>query len=349
MCTFGRVYSDLPLVARRRSATVGAATALPTLDYAAPGWYPPCMPIGARTLATPDRTASAHSLRAMVAVLAAALLTLAAPTMAQASQRTKVVRATSGRGCIVNSLPAFMDQGEGPTVGSVADIIEVECEVTGAEQYDGKISITDTELYNRCGKEMSWTAPPNLPTVTGPSFTESLDEDGNATAVLWAGPNCRPGETTIVADEQEYPFETYMSTYTVLPPEPTPEGVYALDPCETGACASKVEDDNTGSVVTIVEVELPIVEAHVAIEAQQLYSRCGHSPHLLWIGPDEVLLSEKSVLTELETDNDGNAFVVLMGGASCQPGTVRIFADLEEESFETYSTAFTALAPQPTI
>lgn len=253
------------------------------------------------------------------------------------------------KGCVVNTLESFIDQGLETEASSVADIVEVECEDHGKKQYDGEITIADQQLFNRCGKgtHLSWSPTNEFAPTVGPVTKAKLDDDGNATVVLWAGPECKPGETDIVVDEVAFPFETYTASFTVLPPETTEEGVTALP-------AKKVEDDVFSSVATIIQVEFPIVETKVAINAEQLFTRCGKFPHVEWIGPNEKFITfdtgRLEGATALETDDDGNAFVVALGDRSCQPGKVTIEADLEEaESFNSLFGEFEIEFPRTTI
>jgi hypothetical protein len=243
----------------------------------------------------------------------------------------------------VHSLPSFIDQGIEAHASSVADIVEIEC---NPSEYDGKIRISDVELYDRCAKNLSWSPTNEFKSTEGPATEATLDDDGSATVVLWGGPNCKPGETQIVVDQVGYPNETYMTPFTVLPPEETAEGVYALP-------ASQVEDSVNSSVATIVEVEFPsIVESKVAVDAEQLFARCKRAPHAIWVGPDEELIKGEGRIegeSALETDDDGNAFVVLLGASSCQPGKVLISASLEEDPFTTLNTTFTIESPRPTF
>jgi hypothetical protein len=264
------------------------------------------------------------------------------PGVAQAAHANPAVSPAASQ-CVLHSLPSFIDQGLEAHASSVADIVEVEC---NPSEYDGKIRISDVELYDRCAKHLSWSPTNEFKSTEGPATEATLDDDGSATVVLWGGPNCKPGESQIVVDEVGYPNETYMTPFTVLPPEETAEGVYALP-------ASQVEDSINSSVATIVEVEFPsIVEKKVAIDAEQLFSRCKRAPHAIWVGPDEEPIKGEGRIegeSALETDDDGNAFVVLLGASSCQPGKVLISASLEEDPFTTVNTIFTIESPRPTF
>src|SRR5271169_5117024 len=96
-----------------------------------------------------------RNLLAGVVVLVLSVFVLAGTASAQ---KTKVKPATeTAQGCVVHSLPSFMDQGEEGLLNAdipsgVCDVIEVECEHTGKLQYDGRVLISDLELYNRCHK-----------------------------------------------------------------------------------------------------------------------------------------------------------------------------------------------------
>jgi hypothetical protein len=52
---------------------------------------------------------------------------------------------------------------------------------------------------------------------------------------------------------------------------------------------------------------------------------------------------------EVELDNNGNAFVVALAGASCAAGTSTIEASLVGPPYTTYTNTFTILSPRPTI
>ena len=287
--------------------------------------------------------------RSLMAGLVALILS-AFPLAGTASAHTK--KANPGLpeevGCVVNTLPGFVDQGLETEASSVADVIEVECEDSGKLEYDGKIKISDVELYDRCGKKMSWSPTDEFETTEGPSTEAKLDDDGNATVVLWAGPECKPGESQIMVDEVEFPNETYMAPFTVLPPEETEEGVFAMP-------ETKVEDDIFSSTATIIQVEFPgIAEAKVTVNAEQLFLDCIKAPRVVWVGPNEKEITRGEGRLEgptaLETDDDGNAFVVVLGARSCGKGTVDIEASLEEtESFYTVNGQFFIEAPKPTI
>jgi hypothetical protein len=240
--------------------------------------------------------------------------------------------------CSVRTLPSFVDQGEFGEAGSIADVVQVSCGPVYAGQM---VKISSEELYNRCGGHLTWSAPYPYSPVSGSSFTVQLDDAGNATAVLWAGPSCASGESLISVHLVEAPYTTSTTSFMVLPPASSPPGV-------TASPAGEIEDATYGSVGTIVQVEFPSVDAErrVDINAEQLYARCLVAPHLTWVGADAKVLGEGETV-EVKLDNDGNAFVVLLGGASCASGDSEIEASLVEAPYTTYTTNFTIIPPQP--
>ncbi len=109
----------------------------------------------------------------------------------------------------MKALPdSFMDQGEFANASSVADIIEVECEEVYAEK---TVEISANELYSRCDQKLYWRTPyghTEVPFTTGPNFKVTLDNDGNATAIVIGGPSCAAGESLIAAHLEVAPFTT---------------------------------------------------------------------------------------------------------------------------------------------
>ncbi len=243
--------------------------------------------------------------------------------------------------CLIRSLPKFIDQGEEALTATVADVVEVECDPdiygTGS-----KVRITANQLYTLCGTHITWYVPNPFRSETGRGVTVELDADGNATVALRAGPGCSAGETLIAAHLEEEPFETFTTSFSVEPPEPTPEGVFAMP-------ATQVEDAESSAAATIIETEFTNgSEKPVHISAEELYHRCRIAPHLHWILMNGEVLSETAEISGVRLDNDGNAFVIAIGDRSCAPGGSLIEADLEARPFSTNVTEFTIDPPQPT-
>jgi len=270
---------------------------------------------------------------------------------------------TSGT-CVVHSLPSFIAQGEGTVSAMVGDVIEVECNpaIYGT---NSKVKLTAAQLFSRCEGRLKWYLPnqpageeiPGIITPegfrksTGRGVSLTLDADGNGTAVVLAGPFCAAGESLITVHQEQEPFESFTTPFTVLPPVTTPPGVFAMP-------SSQVEDSFSSAVATIVEVEFNNgSEQFVRIGSEELFRRCREAPHLRWIlmngqeipagegGPEEGV----SEVNRVKLDNDGNAFVIAIGDHSCAPGTSLIEADLESKPYTTYTTNFTIEAPRPTF
>ena len=107
-----------------------------------------------------------------------------------------------------------------------------------------------------------------------------IDADGNATVALRAGPACEAGEGLITAHMEEEPFESFTTSFTVLPPVNTTPGVFALP-------ATQVEDASSSGVATIIETEFAGgSEKLVHIASEELFQRCRRQPGLLWIRMD---------------------------------------------------------------
>jgi hypothetical protein len=289
--------------------------------------------------------------RGPVRLLAAsvAALAVAVAAMTSGAAQARPVRSTSasrsaaaGATCVVHSLPSFVAQGELALTAMAADIVEVECNpnVYGT---GSKIRITASQLFSRCKEKLTWYVPSpyeKVPNARG--VTVALDADGNATVALVAGPECEAGESLVTAHMEEEPFESFTTSFTVLPPISTTPGVFALP-------AAQVEDARSSAVATIIEAEFPGgSEKKVRIASEELYQRCRRGKHLHWIRMDGTEAEEVPEVTGVELDNNGNAFVIAIGDSSCAEGPSLIEADLESKPFTTFTTTFTVQPPQPT-
>lgn len=245
--------------------------------------------------------------------------------------------------CIVTTAPSQVESGLGATTSSIADVIIVECKPAYSEQ---TVEISSPQLNELCHGTLSWYSDSTTATGggwgTGETFDVYLDDDGNANAVVWGGPSCAAGKALITADLTVAPFTTAKTHFTVLPPTSTKQSITAVP-------ASEVEDATYSGVVTVFNIEFPSMysEDSVEVSSPQLYDRCHGS--ISWYGADEVLLGSdvKSVTTTL--DDDGNAFVVAVGGPSCATGTSLVTADLLAPPGTTLAVRFKILEPTPTV
>src|SRR5271166_467898 len=264
--------------------------------------------------------------------------------------------------CVIHTLPGLMRQGEFAQAGDVGDIAEVECNPL---VFPGgtPVEVSDGQLLSRCslsGGTITWVDPNDFPTggvkmEKGTSITVTLDGEGNATVALVAGPNCAVGGTVISAHtgvgNGNTTVESFSASFAVMPATPTPEGVTVMP-------SEQVEDEGSSAVATLVQVEFPSTEAKTRIAAPALAARCELPPHIEWLRPNGELVearelsggtaSEPSHAEALRTDDDGNAFVIAIGAASCKPGKSYFEVDLEAAPFTTEEQPFTILPPQET-
>ncbi len=278
----------------------------------------------------------------MLAVAAAVPLasSLGQSHAASATQNAAQSSSTNTPKCVVHSNPSMVEMGEFATESSIADIIQVECLPKFSQQ---TVTITSAQFFNHCQGRLSWSSPFPLHFIEGPEFTVTLDNEGNATAAVWGGPSCAAGRVLITASLNAPPFTTVSTHFTILPPINTTPGV-------TAHPSSEVEDAVFSSVATVIQVEFPSVQAEkvVNIRSQELFTRCAVAPHLTWVGPDQVLLGAGVNNVNVTLDNNGNAFVVVLGGPSCASGPSTIVAELTTVPFTTYTTHFRILSPRPT-
>ncbi len=243
--------------------------------------------------------------------------------------------------CMLSSVSSFVAQGEFGEASSIADVLEIQCE----KVYAGSpVRFSANPLYFSCQRKLVWSSPTPYTPVSGSGYSTKLDGEGRALAVVWGGPGCVAGERLLSAHLEKAPYTTVTTDLTIVAPMVTPEGVFALTP---NGKASEVESSPTSSVATIVDVEFPAVNAEqpVHISAEPLFSQC-HSK-LRWVGPDaKEVANEVGAVSGVKLDNDGNAFVVLLGGPSCAAASGEIVAFLESAPLTRKTTTFTVLPPQ---
>jgi hypothetical protein len=250
---------------------------------------------------------------------------------------------TEGEGsCTVKSLPSFIAQGEFGTAASVGDVIEISCDPYRYSQ-GAEVTLTASQLYSRC-HEITWYDPNDGGTFIageGRSFSVHLDVDGNANVGLIAGPKCMVGESLITLDENESPYETFTTSFQVLPAVNTPQGLYVTP-------SSQVEDAESSGVVTAVQAEFSHAsEQSVRLGYGQLYDRCERGYHTILVPADrEAVYAQSEALGAIELDNNGNGFALLIGSDSCAEGTSLIEGDLESSPFTTETGTFTVESPR---
>lgn len=299
-----------------------------------------------------------RNLGAGLIVLASSLMLLVGTASAHGTVKPQT-EAGSGS-CAVRSLPSFIAQGEFQSEGTVGDVIEVSCDPyvysAGAE-----VTLNAAQLYDRCQKRVFWINPNeggHPVAYPGPSFSVRLDVDGNANVGLLAGPGCMVGESLITLDQNEPPYETFTTSFQVLPAVNTPQEL-KITP------SAQVEDAESSSVITIAQAEFTnSSEAPVRLGYEQLFDRCKYGgawviPSYLADGGPEIETSTIEAANDgegwnhgetpraISLDNNSNGFALIVGLDSCAEGTSLIEADLEESPFTTETASFTVEAPRP--
>jgi hypothetical protein len=113
---------------------------------------------------------------------------------------------------------------EGEKYSDVATIVQVEFPPVFAEQ---PVDINAAQLYARCKEDyrLDWIVMgPTGPAALASHAEEAsvtLDDDGNAFAVLFGNYSCAEGESTIEANLENAPYTTMMTTFTVEAPRST--------------------------------------------------------------------------------------------------------------------------------
>ena len=133
----------------------------------------------------------------------------------------------------IAGVPSEVETGDTSSSGdsNVYAVFYVETNPVYAEQL---VEIGSSQLEGRCIRGWRWE-PGNQTGVgvglgsgdingvgvnTGPRASTILDDDGNAVFVF-KGTSCAAGPSQVIADVLAGTHQTYVSTFTVLPPAPT--------------------------------------------------------------------------------------------------------------------------------
>lgn len=280
-------------------------------------------------------------------VALAASLSLMAGTASARGTAVKAAAEPTTGSCVINSNPSFTLQGEYETFATAGDVIQVECnpEIFGT---GSEVEVTAAQLYSRCKDDITWYDADlsTGPITSGPGVRLTLDADGNAIVGLIAGPDCEAGDGTVSVHMLQPPFESFTTSFATLPPGPSEEGVTAIP-------NKQVETGQFSDVATIIQAEFPgKAETPVRLASPEYNARCqeelgGGTHGLFWILENrEIVPAASEVQTSL--DDDGNAFALTLGLASCYPGPSLIEADLLNKPYTTKETSFLIQEPQVT-
>jgi hypothetical protein len=279
----------------------------------------------------------------------------AAPTCVKHPNRAKCLNGGTGTGSGGGTAPPLITVTASPNPvletaqSDVLSVIQVE---TSPSFAGDDVNLSSTQFLASC-RAMFFNGFSNLQ-VGGPDVSIPLDNDGNATVVLF-GDNCAPGTSVIEASLTVAPFSTALATLQVSPPAVSPAGVtaYPNPEVEEGDVAGVPPSEVYG--VFYVETDPVYAEQPVEIDSAELDSSC--SVEWTWgaIAPDGAPIAEaigagpsphSEAITGL--DNDGNA-AFYFGGVGCAAGTWDVIADVLAGTDPTYVTTFTVDPPAPTI
>jgi hypothetical protein len=268
-------------------------------------------------------------------VLISSLLLMAGTASAHSTVAPAVEKAEAAN-CKIITLPGLMRQGEFGNVGSVGDVVTVEC---NPAVFPGGtvVEISDAQLESRClgltggGEFMHgiiWVNPNMFSSGEpiqefGNSIDVELDGDGNVNVGLVAGPNCAVGGTVISGHTQpgkgNTTVESFAGGFAVEPAKPSTEGVKVMP-------KTQVEDEESSSVATLIQAEYGSTEAKVRVAAPELFSRCEVDPtdtvappgqaKVIWLRPN-FTTEEVGGVTLLRAFGFGKE---LAGGEALVPG-----------------------------
>jgi len=121
----------------------------------------------------------------------------------------------------VFALPANKIEGE--EYSDVATIVQVEFPPVFAEE---PVNVNSAEFFSRCHnlpKTEAIIMVDGHPLVVHSleEGTLTLDNDGNAFAVLIGNSSCAAGTSMIEASLENAPYTTYTTEFTIEPPQPS--------------------------------------------------------------------------------------------------------------------------------
>jgi hypothetical protein len=108
---------------------------------------------------------------------------------------------------------------EDSSTSSVVATFYAEFPSVYAEQ---TVEFSDPQLAARCNGNVAWYGADETFLGFGPSVTTTLDDDGNAFVVAFAGPSCASGTTLAQADLVGPTYRTLTTNFTILSPRVTP-------------------------------------------------------------------------------------------------------------------------------
>ena len=298
-----------------------------------------------------------RNLLAGLVVLVVSMFVLAGTASAHSSHQSKKVNTVTleeeheEAACKIVASPSRMiDMGEFAQHSSIATIFEVECKATYAEKF---VRIASNELWAKCDGHLLWltSSPTGSTENKGKEFKAELDDAGNAEIAVLGGPSCAAeGGALVTLDLESGTHPTTTTEVTIEEPRVTKPGI-TLYPEPASGHVGAIENSVYSDLLGLAVIEFPpgYAEETVSVSDRQLFEKCKLlPPHIAWLGEDAVPAGA-GLEAHVTLDNDGNAFVVFLAGASCKSGTTLFEASLEEPPFTTKEASFNVYPPQSTF
>jgi hypothetical protein len=198
----------------------------------------------------------------------------------------------------VYALPAT--QVEDAASSGVATIIEAEYP-GGSEK---RVRIASEELFSRCRAEphLRWVRMDGSVTpVNGegsPEITQiPLDNDGNAFVIALGDSSCAEGPSLIEADLENKPFEQFMTTFTILPPQPTAEPSFTIEKLQQLGDSGFTTATLSGAVGDTVDYRILVTNTGRVPETLEGFADPNCAPGTISGGPGSQALAPTQTTT----------------------------------------------------
>jgi hypothetical protein len=119
----------------------------------------------------------------------------------------------------VTGYPANEVETGDSTATGISDVYSVFYVEANPVYAGSTVEISSLQLFESCAGGVTWTT--NQGTFTGATATATLDDDGNA-VFAFTGAECAATTSTVTSVVEAGTLPSSQTTYTVLPPQPTP-------------------------------------------------------------------------------------------------------------------------------
>jgi hypothetical protein len=191
-------------------------------------------------------------------------------------------------------------QVEDAASSGVATIIEAEYP-GGSEK---RVRVASEELFSRCRVEphLRWVKMDGSVTpIYGEGTAEitqiPLDNDGNAFVIALGDSSCAEGPSLIEADLENKPFEQFMTTFTILPPQPTAEPSFTIEKLQQIGASGFSSATLTGAVGDTVDYRILVTNTGRVPETLEGFTDPNCAPGTLSGGPGSQPLASGQATT----------------------------------------------------